>query len=386
MGASVLMRPCLRLGACSPGGLALPSAAPTDSTLYAPRGVYLDHQRVIVSDSGNHRLLLWNRFPCHSGQAADMVLGQPDFSTEGPAARGRGPRWGMHLPTGVLLVEKRLVVCDAWHHRLLVWEQLPQENGALPDYALGQPDLESTAPNRGGDPGANTFYWPYGAAWIAGRFYVADTGNRRVLMWHGFPQPDQPADMVLGQEDFSTRAENRGGPPRADSFRWPHALAGNDLWLFVADAGNHRVLGWRGHPDRDRPADVVLGQKDFHSCQEFPYGPQGPRRLRFPYAIACQNNQLAVADTANNRILFWSLPVEQPCGAPAFAVLGQKDFNAHGENRWQAVQDDSFCWPYGLWWYDTWLAVADSGNNRVMIWSSPNSTRQEEQHVLGCAR
>ncbi|WP_235488800.1 hypothetical protein [Frankia sp. AvcI1] len=29
---------------------------------------------------------------------------------------------------------------------------------------------------------------------------------------------------------------------------------------------------------------------------------------------------------------------------------------------------DTFCWPYGLSLSDGRLAVADSGNNRVVIW------------------
>ncbi len=378
------MRPLCRLGAESPGGLALPSARPSPGSLYAPRGVCLHGQRLIACDSGNHRVLLWNTLPQRSGQEADVVLGQRDFTSEGPAAGG--PRRGLHLPTGVLVVQGRLVVCDAWHHRLLVWERLPQENGTPPDYALGQPDLDHTQPNRGGEPDGRSFYWPYGAAWLQGWFYVADTGNRRVLGWQGFPQPDQPADLVLGQDSPRARLENRGGAPGPDTFRWPHAVAGNREWFFVADAGNHRVLGWHGHPRQDRPADVVLGQPDFSACGEFPYQPQGPDKLRFPYAVAVQEDQLAVADTANNRVLLWSLPPRSPCGAEAWAVLGQADFQANGENRWLAVSDDSLCWPYGLAWQGQLLAVADSGNNRVMLWRLTTDAQEKAPHVLGHTR
>ncbi len=385
MDSSRLIRPLLRLGAEAPGRLALPCARATAGSLYAPRGVFLDEERLIVCDSGNHRVLLWPELPRQSGQAAQVVLGQPDFQSEGPAAGGRGPRRGLHLPTGVLVVEGRLVVCDAWHHRLLVWNRVPEQSDTPPDYAIGQPNLESVEPNRGGPPDRNTLYWPYGAAWIAGRLYVADTGNRRVLAWDGFPQEDCPADLVLGQNDPHSREENRGGPPARDSFRWPHDLAGNDHWLFVADAGNHRVLGWSAHPSEDRPADVVLGQEDFTSAYEFPYGAQGPRRLRFPYAVALQGDMLAVADTANNRVLFWSLPPERPAGAKAAAVIGQEDFQANGENRWSAVEDDTLCWPYGLCWHGSVLAVADSGNNRVMLWDVSPLCSRETSHVLGRA-
>jgi hypothetical protein len=42
--------------------------------------------------------------------------------------------------------------------------------------------------------------------------------------------------------------------------------------------------------------------------------------------------------------------------------------DANGENRWDAVLDDSLCWPYGLCVSSSLLAIADSGNNRVVFW------------------
>jgi hypothetical protein len=49
-------------------------------------------------------------------------------------------------------------------------------------------------------------------------------------------------------------------------------------------------------------------------------------------------------------------------------VLAQPDFASNGENRWTSVQHDTLCWPYGLSLCGNTLAVADSGNNRVMLW------------------
>lgn len=373
-------RPHIWLGAPAPGGLALPPAHPTMAWLYAPRGVYLDDHHLVVADSGNHRVLIWHGLPDRDGQPADVVLGQPDGESEGPAAGGRGPRYGMHLPTGVLIHQGRLLVADAWHHRVLVWDRVPQRPGQPPDLVLGQAGRDHAEPNRGGECSATTLYWPYGIGVVAGRFYVADTGNRRVLGWSaGVPDsPDRPADLVLGQAGPGDREENRGEGVGPRSFRWPHDVtgtSGTDGTLLVADAGDHRVLGWRPHPDADRDADLVLGQDDFRSAAEFPYPPQRPDRLRFPYALSVDAAAgpagpagvvpLAVADTANNRVLLWA---DAAGGGPADAVLGQPSFEANGENRWSTVAHDTFCWPYGLWLHGDRLAVADSGNNRVVVW------------------
>lgn len=359
--------PDVWLGAPAPGGLALPPATPTMAWLYSPRGVFLGPEHLVVADSGNHRVLLWHGIPTVDEQPADVVLGQPDGATEGRAAGGRGPERGMNLPTGVLVHDGRLVVADAWHHRILIWDTVPRHSDVAPDVVLGQPDASSVEPNGGAGCWAGSFYWPFGIAVIGDAFWVADTGNRRVLGWrNGIPAPGEPADIVLGQPSAAHREENRGGSAGPASFRWPHDIAGHDDLLLIADAGNHRILGWSPPPDDDRPADVLIGQPDFGSSQEWPYGPHTGDRFRFPYALGLAGDRLAVADTANNRILLWdSLPTH---GRPADHVLAQPHFGANGENRWTSVQRDTLCWPYGLALCGDRLAVADSGNNRVVIW------------------
>lgn len=355
------------IGAPAPGGLALPPANPTPSRCYSPRGVHVDGDVLVVADSGNHRVLVWHGVPDGDGRDADIVLGQPDGTTEGRAAGGRGPERGMNLPTGVLVHDGRLVVADAWHHRILVWDTVPTRDDTAPDLVLGQPDASAVEPNAGRACAGDTFYWPFGVAMVAGRFHVADTGNRRVLVWDGgIPADGRPADVVLGQPDAAHREENRGGDAGADSFRWPHDLAGDDHLLLVADAGNHRVLGWHTPLDGDRDADLVIGQPDMTSSAEWPYGPHSGDRFRFPYALALDAGRLFVADTAQNRVLAWD--GDWAGGRAADHVLAQPSFTTNGENRWSAVERDTLCWPYGLSVHGDVLAVADSGNNRVVLW------------------
>jgi hypothetical protein len=360
----VSAQPLRWLGGPSAFGLALPDAAPTASTMYAPRGICLTPHAVIVADTGNHRLLVWHTpLPDVDHADADVVIGQPDMTTEGPGL--------LFLPTGVLVTDGRLVVADAWHHRILVWDAVPASPGVPPSLVLGQDDLDGV----GEGCGPQRFYWPFGLAMVGGTFWVADTGNRRVLGWRGgLPEPGRAADVVLGQPDLWSRGENRDGPVAANSLRWPHAITAVGDTLVVADAGNHRVLGWRGDVGAERPADVVMGQPGFDSAVELPYRPQGPRAFRFPYAVAASpEGSLFVADTSNNRVAVVddaeATFAAEPVGGPFDRVLGQPDLDANGENRWDRVQADSLCWPYGLSWCDGRLGVADSGNNRAMVWS-----------------
>lgn len=384
-------QPLRVLGAASELSLALPDADPTPSQLYGPRGVLLDAReptvRVIAADTGNHRLLVWPDVPATDGADSAVVIGQADAYSEGPQAGGRGPERGLFLPTGLAMADGLLLVADGWNHRVLAYDGALDQNDPEPVWWLGQPDLSSIEPNRGGDAGAASLYWPFGVTWHDGWLWVCDTGNRRVLGWNVSPatgfDPTRPADVIVGQAAPGDRDENRGAEVAADSFRWPHAIAvvpdaaGEVLW--VADAGNHRLLGWRLPVDGDRPADLVLGQPGFTSAAEMPHVPQGPSRLRFPYAATALGGELLVGDTANNRVLGWREPAAQQIATPADAVLGQHGFDPAGENRWTAVTSDGFCWPYGLsavrdarpHGHGDLLAVADSGNNRVVLWNRP---------------
>lgn len=349
----------------------LPDASPTPSTMYAPRGVWTDGTRIVASDTGNHRVLIWHRWPEQDGAPADVVIGQPDFTSEGPNAGGTDTVRGLHLPTGLAVIDGRLVICDAWNHRVLAYDGIPSDSFAEPTWVLGQADLLGVEANRGGEPSLSTLYWPFNVSVVAGVLWVADTGNRRVLGWRGesLPDPERPADILLGQDDGSARSDNRGGDVDGTSFRWPHALTGDDSTLYVADAGDHRVLGWTPPPlTGERSADVVLGQQDLSAIDEFKNRPQGAQRMRFPYSVVSDTERLIVADTSNNRILIWHGWPRAGAGVPADTVLAQPDMDANGENRWQALEDDSLCWPYGMCLAGDRLAIADSGNNRVMVW------------------
>jgi hypothetical protein len=367
------VKPLVRLGAESPFGLALPSARPTAAHLYAPRGVWLDATRLVVADSGNHRVLIWHSVPTRDGVDADVVLGQPDFVSEGAAAGGRGIAHGLHLPTAVAIVDGHLVVADAWHHRVLVWDGVPTRSGEAPAVVIGQATLSDGEPNRGAACSRDSLYWPYGVGIGGGWFWITDTGNRRVLGWPSLPLRGEPPEVVLGQDAWTRNDENRGGSVQARSYRWPHAVAGDAESLYIADAGNQRVLGWTPPPRADTVPTLVLGQSGFDRNEEIPHRKQGAHRLRFPYSLATSAGRLAVADTANNRVLFWHTLPRAGVQLPADAVIGQADFDASGENRWKSVLPDSLCWPYGLSLSGDRLAIADSGNNRVVLWDVAGS-------------
>jgi hypothetical protein len=274
------------------------------------------------------------------------------------------------VPTGVAVENGMLAVADAWNHRVLLWHAIPQRSNQPADVVVGQADFRSVHANRGADtPQADTLNWCYGVALHEGRLYVADTGNRRVLVWNEIPERNGcAADLVLGQRDFVTR-DAAGSREHAADLRWPHAICFSGETLFVADAGASRVMVWSELPQRDgEPCRFVLGQTNFfgrdHNASE--YHPTAAS-LNMPYGICTAADQLIVADTANSRLLGFP-PGMLSMGQPAYRLTGQRTFVCKGDNRWEAPARDSLCWPYGVSASGDTVAVADSGNNRVLLW------------------
>lgn len=358
------------------GELAIP-VEPSSTTLFGARGACLVSETgaLWVSDTGHHRLLGWRNRPQQDGQPADWVIGQPNFNSEGQNAKKTPGKATLSVPTGVCVCESGLAVADAWNHRVLIWKSLPEDSNVPADLVLGQADFTDNESNRGSlDADANTLHWPYGVLYHQGRLFVTDTGNRRVLIWHELPQENgQPADIVLGQPDMVSRNENGGASPTASSMRWPHSITFWEDNLVLIDAGNNRAMIWEGIPtENNTPCTVVLGQKNFASVEmnQGVYLPT-PSSLSLPYGVGTWGDWLFVADTANSRLLGWKKPLSilSLQGADADGIAGQRDFQSKGENRdFGLAMRDTFCWPYGIQICGNTAVIADAGNNRVLLW------------------
>jgi hypothetical protein len=350
--------------------------------MFGPRGVCAAPDGTLwVSDTGHHRVLGWRRMPEADNTPADVLFGQPTFNREGRNAGGSASAATLNVPTGITACGpdgEGLAVADAWNHRVLIWHRRPTASHQRPDVVVGQPDFDHGESNRGADrPSASTLFWPYCVAWDGARLWVADTGNRRVLMWQGLPQAHgAPADLVLGQADFDTRDENGGGAPTANSMRWPHAITFPAGGLCVADAGNNRLMGWRRMPQANNaPCDGMVGQAGTVLVEhnQGSYYPDAAC-LNMPYGAAVVDDLIAVADTANSRLLAWRIDSLSTHGANAHALAAQPDWNSKGDNRWLPAARDSVCWPYCVALAQSGddgghtLLVADSGNNRVLLW------------------
>ncbi len=105
--------------------------------------------------------------------------------------------------------------------------------------------------------------------------------------------------------------------------------------------------------------------------------------FRLPTAVATDGTILAVADTLNNRVLIWnSIPGSN--NAPADVVIGQADFTSVRQPI--VVDNKSLRAPQGVWIQSGRLYVADTQNHRVMVWNKvPTTNNAPADFVLGQA-
>jgi hypothetical protein len=287
----------------------LTSATPATSRsgLSGPNDLSSDGTRLAVADQSNSRILLYTAPPTGASSLPDLVVGQTSFDS----ALSECSATGLNAPRAVSLAQGKLVVADTFNHRILIWNSVPTTNGAPANLVLGQTSLTScTGNDANGDgtvdsaPSASTLFLPSGV-WTDGtRLLVADSSNNRVLLWRQFPTANgQPADLVLGQSDFTSR----GAAITSARLSSPAGLSATGQQIFVADEENSRVLVWNAFPTASgQAADVVLGQPDFTSRNRGDPTPgtrPSARSLYQPGGVLLSAPYVVVTDSGNNRVL-----------------------------------------------------------------------------------
>lgn len=94
-------------------------------------GIATDGTHLILADTYNNRVLIWNSLP-GGNVAPDLVLGQKNFITNNP---GTG-RDQMNWPVSVATDGQRIVVADTENHRILIWNSFPLQNGEAADLVI----------------------------------------------------------------------------------------------------------------------------------------------------------------------------------------------------------------------------------------------------------
>jgi uncharacterized protein (TIGR03437 family) len=397
-----------------------PPQSQIDNTeMINPQGIIVlpNNQGIAVADSNSSRIMLfppytlWPNPNTSFSPQATTIIGQANSCVAFPGEACRAANNGnpspsastMSSPSAVALVGTDLIIADAGNSRVI---GLPQQAGVYTsaNRVLGQDRVDTFSINLiEGREFAFVSENAQGSCADAGmaidstgdtpHLYVADPCNNRVLGFNNALAlvPGAKADIVIGQPDMQTALCNypSGKPnqPTQSNLCGPIGLLvdsnGN---LYVADSGNGRVLRFPtpfAHQGSLQPADRVVGQANFTAQITDP----SASTMSAPYGLALSGvNGLLVSDVKLNRVLYFPMAngdLTSPQGETATKVFGQQQFNVVGKPTTiddtvmtspRHVSADTSGRPY----------VADTGNNRVMIFGDPHdpSTASTGAHAV----
>jgi sugar lactone lactonase YvrE len=407
----VIGQPDLTSGNCNQGppGSSQFSTLAGNATLCRPFGIAVDGAgRLVVGDSANSRTIFFPVKPGAPAETASQVLGQLDMVHDGiNLVDGRS----LNFPQGAVADSAGHFYVADLNGRILGWRDIASfQNGQAADLVIGQPDFASircdgvNATSVCGPRGL--------AVDSSGDLFVADVNGNRILEFdspfnacESYPCVGQPAARVIGQPTFSSGDCNNGNTkPSAFTLCGPFGIAmdGRNN-LYVADYGNSRVLEYDGRLKNLRrskkhhriAANRVFGQTTVSNGTCNGNGllvPPSPdqRSLCSPTAVALDHaGNLLVVDSNNNRVVEYSMSLRHShIGGPkADLVLGQTDFVSAtlGCSLLGGTTTDSqFCSPIGVATDSSGdVFVSDVLNNRVLVFESPLSTGEHASRVIG---
>jgi hypothetical protein len=272
-------------------------------------------------------------------------------------------------------------------NRILNYNSVPTTFGVLPNLILGQPDSHTVSFNSGTTVGASGLSSPSSVSVDSSHVAVSDYGNRRVILYdRAGLSTGNSASVVVAEPNFtSVDALYTYGSSDPRVIYLPYAVALGGGKLFVADLYCNKVSVWNTIPTSNFvAADIAIGQPNFATCAANSGGSPTASTLSAPYGVKVQGGKLFVADTGNNRVLVWNtLPTAS--GQAADLVIGQDTFVANSANKGLSTASaSSLNGPMDVTYDGTTLAIADQGNHRVLIFDTfPTSNGASASRVLG---
>ncbi|BCM89340.1 hypothetical protein IAD21_01186 [Abditibacteriota bacterium] len=267
-----------------------------------------DGKKLLVSDFTNNRVLIWNTIPTTNGAAADVVIGQTDFESNSfgcSAIKLSEPVAVMVTPGGKVLIS------DYGNRRVVVYNSIPTTNGAAADYVIGQTNLtsyaSSTAANGLTGPW-HTALSPGGKLLIAD----ATSNSVRIFNTFPTAS-NASADVIIGQTAFGYPTPDpfvSPVPTPSDStLNQPIGVSVSPTGqVAIGEFRNNRTLIYNSIPTSNgAAADVVLGQPDFATRDYHDStngGATSQKGLSRTYGVTfIPDGRLLVSDIDNSREL-----------------------------------------------------------------------------------
>ena len=368
-----------------------PSAVAIDKSVTPPI--------IYVTDAGNSRVLGFQyATQLKAGSIADVVIGQVDrFGNLNSVQNGRATT-GLNLPSGLAVDGAgNLYVADSGNNRVVRYPKPFAQTGGqqFPDLVLGQTSFSGRGANTSGVTAsslslAGVSFPRTGIAFDAtGNLWVTDSGNNRVLRYPAASlkaNSNAPsADLVVGQSDFSLRVQASSQISKT-TLGLPQALAFDPAGRLLVADGLARVLVYPATIGSNAVAIRILGLDQMAQTT----GAPTQISIGTSFGIAATPAGVIVADTQDNRVMVYppvdAWPAEASQFSPsATSVIGQSSYTVRKANQGNGDSSaTSLSLPCDVVFSGTEIFVADSGNNRVLVYAAgPAGASLAASRVIG---
>lgn len=258
-----------------------------------PVSVYAVNGKVIVADTNNDRILIWNSFPTENGQPADVQI-QDDRNN---------PKRNTGWPWAVWSNGEKMVVTSTASSKVLIWNKFPAQNNQDADIYLTA-DNKFGTPRSIGSDGNNLMIGDHNAK------VNDEKGN---FFWRTFPTQDQPYDFFIPNIRQTSEATKEPFPQTKS------VTMGDVFWggTFLAD-GKFAVIApnlniWNSFPENENDApDLSVGSNVQSQGYYFESGDGS--------SMAYGGGRIYISLSNGNRIVVYNSTPTKSDQKPDFAI------------------------------------------------------------------
>jgi hypothetical protein len=176
-----------------------------------------------------------------------------------------------------------------------------------------------------------------------------------------------------GTGTTATRVYGQGGsftsifiPLSIDSLYLPKGIFVDSTGVYIADTGNNRVLFY---PGTSTTATRVYGQGGSFTTNISNKGGVSANSLYDPQGVASDSTGVYILDTYNHRVLFY--PGVTTTATRVYGQLGSLTTNTSNKG---GISADSLSYPQGLAVNNSGVYIADTENERVLHYAGISTT------------
>ena len=140
--------------------------------------------QMAVADTQFYRVLVWNNKEDAFSKPADIIIGQENFDACGQNQFRLAPEANtLNWTYDACFYKDGILVNDTGNSRILKFDKIPIENNAFAKTVIGREDFKTSSEFKGNMNGTKSaIYWPFSIITEGDTLFIADTGNHRIVI------------------------------------------------------------------------------------------------------------------------------------------------------------------------------------------------------------